>query len=93
MRRYSVYPMGSHFSQLLNKTFNGSAFYSSGRSSQPVFTDLGGSESSPAFKLPHSNSFVDVNSDGNADIFVTATDAIELWANLARHTAGSHFRK
>ena len=57
-----------------------------------MYTTLKDDHGKP-FKVPHSNSFVDVNADGNADIFVTAADAIELWTNQGENNAGSHFSK
>ena len=32
-------------------------------------------------KFPHSNAFVDINNDGNADILVTTEDDFEVWTN------------
>ncbi len=38
--------------------------------------------SSTEFSRPHSNAFVDMNGDGNADIFVINSDnTFELWEN------------
>ena len=37
-------------------------------------------------KFPHSNAFVDINNDGNADILVTTEDDFELWINQGGKT-------
>ncbi|XP_059091742.1 T-cell immunomodulatory protein-like isoform X2 [Tigriopus californicus] len=38
-------------------------------------------------RRPHSNAFVDLNSDGNADLFVTNEKSLELWENLGHGQA------
>jgi integrin alpha FG-GAP repeat containing protein 1 len=43
------------------------------------------------FRRPHSNAFVDLNNDGNADIFVTSEDGLELWENRGAES-DAHFK-
>ena len=45
-------------------------------------------------RSPHSNSFVDLNGDGNADIIVTAKSHFELWKNQGKQEDSSfvHFK-
>lgn len=47
------------------------------------------------FRRPHSNAFVDLNTDGNADLFVTAKDRFELWENVGGSSGSEnkHFKK
>ena len=40
-----------------------------------------GPEEYAQLKFPHSNAFVDINNDGNADILVTTEDDFEVWIN------------
>ncbi len=57
--------------------------------SYPEFVKLT-EASAPEFRNPHSNAFVDLNSDGNADIFVTTEGNFELWKDVG-HKSEKHF--
>lgn len=65
-----------------------------GRQDAPVYTTLDGKDD--ALKLsplrsPHSNAFVDLDTDGNADLFVTTEKDVELWSNVGSQ-ADQHFK-
>ena len=53
----------------------------SDRKQPPSFSALGDAPGNRKFRNPHSNAFVDLNDDGNADILVTTEDGFELWEN------------
>ena len=44
-------------------------------------------------KFPHANAFVDLNTDGNSDLFVTNEKNLELWENEGSSGQGLSFRK
>jgi integrin alpha FG-GAP repeat containing protein 1 len=54
--------------------------FSSSRKDPPKLSYLMGRDLGP-MKKPHSNSFVDLDGDGNADLIVTSEDYFELWHN------------
>lgn len=57
--------------------------FSRDRSKPPVFksTQIGLKDSKFAKPKAHSNAFLDMNDDGNADIFVTRGNHFEIWLN------------
>lgn len=63
----------------VNQTY-GIFQFSGDRTHKPEFVSFD-TERKPNLKFPHSNAFVDLNNDGNADIFVTSKQSIELWEN------------
>ncbi len=61
------------------------------RHEKPYYSTLEGNVTEP-FRFPHSNAFVDLNADGNADLFVTGERAFHLWKDVGSHSA-VHFEK
>lgn len=58
------------------------------RDIKPVWRVWDRSPAEPT-RQPHSNAFVDLNSDGNADLFVTNEKTLELWENLGHDRAAN----
>ena len=71
--------------------------FSSNRSEVPTAVNLDSEASSSEsetlmpLRVPHSNAFVDLNTDGNADLFVTGESAFELWEDVGGRKE-SHFK-
>ncbi len=57
--------------------------FSKGKRRSPHFIILDSGEQG-SFRYPHSNAFMDLNSDGNADLFVTGKSGFQLWENVCR---------
>ncbi len=71
------------FGEPFNKTKSSRAIwqFSSSRNVIPEEIYLTSDKELGKMRRPHSNAFVDLDGDGNADLFVTTEDGFELWKN------------
>ncbi|XP_071746337.1 LOW QUALITY PROTEIN: T-cell immunomodulatory protein [Lepeophtheirus salmonis] len=64
----------------INKNQPGFFIYSSDRKYSPTWKPLSEDPSLKIhFRSPHSNAYVDLNNDGNADLFLTTKSGFEIW--------------
>jgi len=84
---YTADIFGSPFNEI-NKT-RSIWTYSGSRNETPAIQHLGTLSQAKMRKI-HSNSFVDLDSDGNADIIVTSEHHFELWRNTGKNHESSN---